>query len=100
MEDSGTFISPGKQKLLASHVSYSEDDKDFFKKNQNLIYRTSNQNFGAGQTDIKPENKYGLNGKFTTKLQNAGMYRNGSLNTAVDRDRYLNGAKDWVDHLG
>jgi hypothetical protein len=28
------------------------------------------------------------------------MYRNCSLNTVADKERYHNNSKDWMDHLG
>jgi len=28
------------------------------------------------------------------------MYKNGSLNTTADKDRWLDGSKDWMEHLG
>jgi len=27
------------------------------------------------------------------------MYRNQSLNTVADKERYMNGSKDWMEHL-
>lgn len=30
----------------------------------------------------------------------SGMYKNASLNTTADKDRWLNGSKDWMEHLG
>lgn len=41
----------------------------------------------------------GLNGHFTNHLIEAGMYRNNSLKTATDKERFLNGARDWMDNL-
>jgi hypothetical protein len=29
-----------------------------------------------------------------------GMFKNASLNTTGDRDRWVNGSKDWMEHLG
>ena len=32
-------------------------------------------------------------------LLGAGMYRNNSLNTTCDKERWVNGSKDWMEHL-
>lgn len=29
----------------------------------------------------------------------ATMYRNNSLNTTADKERWVNGSKDWMEHL-
>lgn len=29
----------------------------------------------------------------------ATMYRNNSLNTTCDKERWINGSKDWMEHL-
>jgi hypothetical protein len=42
----------------------------------------------------------GRTAKFSIHLANAGMYRNCSLNTVADKERYHNNSKDWMDHLG
>jgi hypothetical protein len=28
------------------------------------------------------------------------MYKNASLNTIGDKDRWVSGSKDWMEHLG
>lgn len=48
---------------------------------------------------MSKEQGNGLNGKFTSDLIASGMWTNDSLNTAVDRDRYINGGKNWMDNL-
>jgi hypothetical protein len=48
---------------------------------------------------VPPEETKGLDGRFTDHLLHAGMYRNHSLNTVADRDRWMEGSKDWMDHL-
>lgn len=32
-------------------------------------------------------------------LLNATMYRNNSLNSTCDKERWVNGSKDWMEHL-
>jgi hypothetical protein len=36
----------------------------------------------------------------TQHLLYCGMVKNASLNTTPDRDRWVNGSKDWMEHLG
>ena len=86
--------------LLSQHTFYTKDDEDFLKQHAKLLYKTNYQAVGNGSTIIKPETGKGLNGSFTVHLANAGMYRNNSLNTTCDRDRYLNGCRDWELKLG
>lgn len=49
---------------------------------------------------IPVEERKGINGKFTDHLIYSGMYKNASLNTTADKDRWVNGSKDWMEHLG
>ena len=50
-------------------------------------------------TAVETDKGKGLNGHFTDHLSKAGMYRNQSLKTAADRERYIDGARDWMDNL-
>ncbi len=47
---------------------------------------------------VNERSRYGINGKFTNRLSESGMYRNCSLNTVEDKER-VNGSKDWMEHL-
>lgn len=78
-----------------------------------VYYRTSNSNFGVLASQINPvtgENKVtgkytgmlyrlprenGLNGRFTTKLSQAGMTTYGGLNTSLKRSRVLANPQQW-----
>lgn len=45
------------------------------------------------------EETKGLNGSFTKHLKECGLYKNNGLNTYIEKDRVINGSKDWMDHL-
>lgn len=49
---------------------------------------------------VPAEKGYGISGKFTDHLIYSGMPRNGSLNTTAERDRWVNGSRDWMEKLG
>merc|ERR1712007_341119 len=94
-----------KQKFF-KQMSYQPDlhadelsDAEFLKKYKGTFYKTSNSQHGKETTDVKSNVNAGLNGKFTSHLMEVGMYHNNSLQTTCDRDRYINGSKDWMDKL-
>ena len=69
------------------------------KKYAGLLFKTTYKNYGGSESSIERIGKFGINGHFTDHLSTSGMIRNCSLNTTVDRDRWLNGSKDWMEHL-
>ncbi|KAF4674439.1 hypothetical protein FOL47_009224, partial [Perkinsus chesapeaki] len=73
-----------------------------------VFYRRTNQSYGSrrppthtlyGEKAPNPSAKYGLSNRFTDHLAAAEMYRNRSLNTTVDRGRYMEGTHDWMTKL-
>ena len=76
-----------------------EDEEEFQKRVREVFYQTSSRKIGVGGHLAKPDNKCGINGKFTTGLMDAGMWRNNGLNTVVNTDRNLDGCKDWMDKI-
>lgn len=64
------------------------------------MYKTTAKEIGQKTTMIPEEERKGINGKFTDHLIYSGMYKNASLNTTADKDRWVNGSKDWMEHLG
>ena len=76
-------------------------DAEFLARHKGIFYKSSNSRFGSGAdaNKGKPNSKEGLNGKFTSHLIECGMYRNNSLNTTEDRERFMAGSKDWMDNL-
>ncbi len=74
-------------------------DKEFKKKYSKFLFETSNNCYGKYKTQIPFEKPKGLNGKFTSALLASGMYKNNSLDTHIEKERYIDGSKDWMDHL-
>jgi hypothetical protein len=76
-------------------------DAEFLERHRGIFYKTSGSKVGSGgdANQGKPNSKEGLNGKFTSHLIECGMFRNNSLNTTADRERFMNGSKDWMDNL-
>jgi hypothetical protein len=75
-----------------------EQGDEFERRISKLFYRTSAQTVGARAEEAKvPE--HGRTGAFSTHLAKAGLYKNHSLSTAVDREPYVDGSKDWMDKI-
>ncbi|KAF4699135.1 hypothetical protein FOZ63_004092 [Perkinsus olseni] len=73
-----------------------------------VFYRRTNQSYGSrrppthtlyGEKPPNPSAKYGLSNRFTDHLAAAEMYKNRSLNTQVDRGRFMEGTRDWMLRL-
>lgn len=64
-----------------------------------MLYHTSASDIGDKAKHITPERPvlHGHNGKFSQSLAKSGMPRNNGLNTAWERDRFMDYAKDWQD---
>lgn len=74
-------------------------DAEFLAKYKDTFYNTANMGIGKGKSAVGKDTNAGLNGKFTSNLIECGMYKNNGLHTTYDRDRYINGSKDWMDKL-
>lgn len=74
-------------------------DKEFKKKYADILYKTKGSEYGKYKTKIPEQKIMGINGTFSSKLSKAGMYRNHSLNTHVEPERYFDGSKDWMEYL-
>jgi len=75
-----------------------EQGDDFEQRISRLFYKTSAQTVGARAEDAAIP-KFGRSGAFSNHLSKAGMYKNHSLSTAVDREPYVDGSKDWMDKI-
>lgn len=73
--------------------------KDLRKQYANVMYKTHNKGYGIQSSQVPSDKQHCLNRKFTTHLADTGMYKNEGLNTVIDRDRYINGSKDWMEKL-
>lgn len=87
-------------------VSCAFNFLDFIKKYKDIIYKTTNGQFGKEKSKgikifnlVETETGNGLNGKFTSHLLASGMWKHDGLNSAPDEQRYINGSKDWMDKL-
>ncbi len=80
------------------------------KQYKEVIYKTSAKEVGKTAHLAEKKDDFGHNGKFSKVcfidfhilfllkyLQNAGNPKNNGLNTAVDRERFMDGCKDWMD---
>lgn len=64
------------------------------------IYYNSNSLYGSKQPEVLKGSDKGLNGHFTDNLVRAGMYKNHSLCTTMERgSRFIDGADDWTQSL-
>jgi len=63
-----------------------------------LFYKTTSQEVGktADSVDLP---RFGHSSKFTKPLAYSGMYKFEGLNTVCDRERFLDGSKDWMDKI-
>ena len=83
---------------------------DVINEYSQVIFKTSAQEIGRSADLAEKSSKFGLNGHFTNvtfltvtnyeqHLQNSGMPKNNSLNTAVDRERFMDNCKDWMEKI-
>ena len=64
-------------------------DKEFQAKLNSVFYKTSSSIYGARATEVPVDRHHGKSGSFTNHLLYSGMWRNNSLNTRVDNERYI-----------
>lgn len=69
------------------------------KQYNQILYGTSAKQIGETANTAKPTSKFGLKGQFTNNLMMAGNFRNNGMNTAVDRERYMDQSRDWMDKI-
>lgn len=88
-------------------VNFYYADLEFIKNNSKVLYKTTATEIGVGATDKINEKKHGINGLFTNVYNNdlfqhlitSGMYKFNGLNTVRDKERVINGSKDWMLNL-
>ena len=73
--------------------------KELRNKHADIMFKTSSSNYGTKETNIPYEKARGLDLSFTRHLLNSGMYTNQSLITVLDKERVINGSKDWMEKL-
>lgn len=65
-----------------------------------LLYRTANMEYGCpAPSSADARQRHAIPQKFSSGLAVAGMFKNNGLNTRVTPERYMEGSKDWMDHL-
>lgn len=74
-------------------------DKEMRVKYANIMFKTNNKGYGVQSSQVPADQQRSLNRKFTTQWAMSGMYKNEGLNTVLDRDRYMEGSKDWMEKL-
>lgn len=86
----------GKQEEKPKTVE--EEQKDLIKAYSKLIYKTTGSEIGRTAHHAGAP-KFGHSSKFTKPLAYSGMYKYEGLNTVVDRERFVDGCKDWMDKI-
>jgi hypothetical protein len=79
-------------------MSAEDASKELIKQYSKLIYKTSNSDFGKTAEAAAPP-KHGHSTKFSSPLAYSGMFKCEGLNTTVDKERYVDGSKDWMDKI-
>lgn len=87
--------SKQKQKL-----EIDKEIEQFIKENSDVLYKRVSQEIGSRQQEGGNEPKRTSDGSFTKHLQSSGMYTFNGLTTVLDKERVINGSKDWMLKLG
>eukprot|EP00388_Colpodella_angusta_P005659 GDKJ01017367.1.p1 GENE.GDKJ01017367.1~~GDKJ01017367.1.p1 ORF type:complete len:111 (-),score=23.70 GDKJ01017367.1:71-403(-) len=61
-----------------------------------MFYKRSNAVYGTKISADYKQQRHVLDSSFTDPLRVAGMYRNHSLNTHAEPERYMDGSRDWM----
>ena len=79
-------------------LSIEDETKEMIKRHAALIYKTTASEIG--KTALEPSApRFGHSTKFTKPLAYSGMYKYEGLNTVVERERFVDGCKDWMDKI-
>ena len=83
---------------MNKHYKMQTQDEinDFIKQNAGLLYKNISTDIGSRVDEGGKEKKKTLDGKFTKHLQISGMYKFNGLNTTIDKERNIEGSKDWM----
>jgi hypothetical protein len=88
---------------MSYQTDYSEFDEmtdaEFLRRNKEIFYKSYGSQVGKGESKVENKSEFPITGKFTNHLGECGMYRDNGLHTTVDKDRYMEGSKDWMDKL-
>lgn len=81
---------------MANPSAVEDEINDFIKQNAKLIYKQTSHNIGSRAEEGGKEKKNTIDGKFTKHLAHSGMYKFNGLNTVKDKERFMEGSKDWM----
>lgn len=77
-------------------TSTDKELEDFMTQNANILYKKVSQDVGSRVNEINNDKKYTVDGKFTKHMLRSGMYKFNGLNTIKDKERTINGSRDWM----
>ena len=83
-------------------LEYTDIDRqrdEFIKQNKDIFYKVSSNEIGSRVNEAPKEKKYVSDGSFTKHLMYTGMYKYSGLNCSSDKERVINGSKDWMLNL-
>ena len=83
-------------------LDYTDLDRqrdEYIKANKDIFYQVSSQEIGSRVNEAQKEKKFISDGSFTKHLITTGMYTYSGLNCSSDKERVINGSKDWMLNL-
>lgn len=72
------------------------DIEKFMRENRDVLYKRTSEEFGARQHEVRRDEVKTSDGGFTKHLHSSGMHKFNGLNTTLDKERVINGSKDWM----
>jgi hypothetical protein len=83
--------------VVKSDLDKARDE--FMRANADIFYKLTSQEIGSRVHEAPEEERHTSDGSFTRHLAAAGMYRFSGLNTTTDKERVIDGSKDWMLNL-
>ena len=83
-------------------LEYSEIDRqrdEYIRVNKDIFYKVSSSEIGSRVDEAPNEKKFVSDSSFTKHLMTTGMYKYSGLNCSSDKERVINGSKDWMLNL-
>ena len=83
-------------------LEYTDIDRqrdEYIRANKDIFYKVSSNEIGSRVGEAPKEKKYISDGSFTKHLMYTGMYKYSGLNCSSDKERVINGSKDWMLNL-
>lgn len=79
-------------------MTIEEETWEMIRRHAELIYKTTSKDIGKTAESAAPP-RFGHSSKFTKPLAYSGMYKYEGLNTVVEKERFVDGCKDWMDKI-